>query len=310
MIMKKNITVYLFIVYSLIIGCGVLFTGCTTQSSKPKAGSDEPNYSTPQLVINSHQHSRPTAEWEKQFVETYTKYHAMACVFWPLERAEEGIAFAKAHPDLVIPYIQISLDSPTVLEDIKKTYSMGYKGFGEIPSGSKYRYDDPSYDPIWTLLEELNMVPLFHTGVRQTGVFDLLRPATLATIAANHPKLNIVGAHFGNPWYDEAAEGSRRNRNLYWDLTGSSLIKKDHDPGIWKQYLWWTDDIGKAHTPLNARPAFEHIVFGTDEGPDETALRENIRRFNKMLDANNLPDSTRAKMWGLTMAGLLGIKVD
>ncbi len=48
----------------------------------------------------------------------------------------------------------------------------------------------------------------------------------------------------------------------------------------------------------------------TDEGPDETALRENIRRFNKMLDANNLPDSTRAKIWGLTMAGLLGIKVN
>ena len=44
MIMKKNITVYLFIVYSLIIGCSVLFTGCTTQSSKPKADSYEPNY--------------------------------------------------------------------------------------------------------------------------------------------------------------------------------------------------------------------------------------------------------------------------
>lgn len=308
--MKAKQSILSILAFILFAGYSVLFTGCTNKSSKPGTTTSlKPNYSTPPFIINSHQHSRDTKEWEKEFIEVYTKYHAMACVFWPLERAEQGIAFARAHPDLVIPYIQIPLDSPTVLEDIKKTYSMGYKGFGEIPSGSKYRYDDPSYDPIWTLLEELGMAPLFHTGVRQTGVFDLLRPATLATIAANHPKLNIVGAHFGNPWYDEAAEGSRRNRNLYWDLTGSSLIKKESDPGVWKQYLWWTDDIGKPHTPLNARPAFEHIVFGTDEGPDEAAVRENIRRFNKMLDANDIPDSTRAKMWGLTMARIHGIKV-
>lgn len=299
----------------LFAGFSVGFIACTTQTSTQKttSGTDVyvPNYSTPPFVINNHQHSRDTEEWEKQFIEVYTKYNAMACVFWPLEKAEHGIAFAKAHPDRVIPFIQIALDSPTVLEDIKKTFSMGFKGFGEIPSGSKFRYDDPSYDPIWTLLEKLGMVPLFHTGVRQTGIFDLLRPATLATIAASHPNLNIVGAHFGNPWYDEAAEGSRRNRNLYWDLTGSSLIKKENNPGVWKEYLWWTDIVGKgmAHTPIDVKPAFEYIVFGTDQGPSEVELRDNIRRFNKMLDANNVPDSSRAKMYGLTMARLVGLKV-
>ena len=299
----KNYSLILFAVFY------ILLSGCTTQAPQQKADTYEPNYTTPQFVINSHQHSRDTEEWEKQFVETYTKYHMMACVFWTLEKAEKGIAFAKAHPDLVIPYIQISIDSPTVLEDIKKAHAMGYNGFGEIPSGNLYRYDDERYEPVWTLLEELQMVPLWHTGVRQTGIFDLLRPATLATIAAKHPKLNMFGAHMGNPWYDEAAEGSRRNRNLYWDLTGSSLIKKEKNPQVWSEYLWWTDDIGKPHTPLNARPAFEHIVFGTDEGPDEAAVRENIRRFNKMLDANNVPDSTRAKMWGLTLAKIHGINV-
>ena len=310
--MKQNQFIFYIPVLILVTGFSVLSTGCTSQrSDKKSADVYVPDYSTPELVINSHQHSRDTEAWEKEFIETYTRYHAMACVFWPLERAEKGIAFAKAHPDLVIPYIQISLDSPTVLDDIKRTHAMGYKGFGEIPSGSLYRYDDPSYEPIWTLLEELGMVPLFHTGVRQTGIFDLLRPATLATIAAKHPKLNIFGAHFGNPWYDEAAEGSRRNRNLYWDLTGSSLIKKENNPGIWKEYLWWTDIVGKGlpHTPVDVKPAFEYIVFGTDEGPDEAAVRENIRRFNKMLDANNVADSTRAKMWGLTLARIHGINV-
>ena len=309
--MKTKLTLLFIPVFFIFAGSGLLFTGCTAQKSDKGTETYVPNYSTPPFVINGHQHSRDTEEWEREFVATYSKYKFMACVFWPMERAEKGIAFAKAHPDLVIPYIQISIDSPTVLEDIKKAHAMGYKGFGEIPSGNLYRYDDPVYEPIWALLEEIGMVPLFHTGVRQTGIFDLLRPATLATIAAKHPNLNIVGAHFGNPWYDEAAEGSRRNRNLYWDLTGSSLIKKENDPGVWSEYLWWTDIVGKGlpHTPVDVKPAFEYIVFGTDEGPDEAAVRDNIRRFNKMLDANNVPDSSRAKMYGLTLARLLGIKV-
>ena len=49
----------------------------------------------------------------------------------------------------------------------------------------------------------------------------------------------------------------------------------------------------------------EHIVFGTDERP--SGLVPNIERFQKMLDVNNVPESTREKMWGLTMAKILEI---
>jgi uncharacterized protein len=289
-------------------GCYGFLSGCSTERANQNATANlKPNYSTPSFVIDSHVHARATPEWEKLFLETYTKRKVMACLFFGMNDLDRGIAFARAHPDVVIPYAQISLDSPTVLEDIKKVQGMGFRGLGEVASGNKYNYDDPAYDPIWTLAEELGMPVLLHTGVRQTGSFAKLRPVYLATIAADHPKLNIVGAHFGNPWYDEAAEGARRDKNLYFDLTGSSLIKKEDDPRVWLQYLWWTKDIGKAHTPLDARPAFQSIVFGTDEGPD--ALEENIRRFNKMLDACNIPDSTRAEMYGLTMARILGLKV-
>ena len=46
-------------------------------------------------------------------------------------------------------------------------------------------------------------------------------------------------------------------------------------------------------------------MFGTDEGPD--GLVPNIERFQKMLDANHVPESARPRMWGLTMAEVLGI---
>lgn len=293
-----------------VVGCWYFLVGCSSPGSKQNTTTGyQPNYSTPPLVINVHQHSKTSEEWEKSFLEVYDKYNSMACLFYDVPDFEHGIAFAKAHPQRVIPFARIALDSPTVLEDIKRAHEMGFKGFGESVPGSLYRYDDPHYEPVWSLLEELGMVPLLHTGVRQTGVFDLLRPATLATIAANHPNLNIIGAHFGNPWYEEAAEGSRRNKNLYWDITGSSLIKKENDPGYWSEVLWWTDIVGKGlpHTPKDVKPAFEYLIFGVDEAPD--GLEENIRRFNKMLDANNVPDSIRAKMYGLTLVRILDLEI-
>lgn len=295
--------------FSKLLIALLLLVGCAPQSSKPKSSSNlKPNYSTPAFVIDSHIHYRGTDEWERSFQEIYTKRNVMACIFVPMTLLDRGIAFAKTHPERAIPFAQIALDSPTVLEDIRRVYAMGFKGLGEVASGNKYVYDYPGYEPIWSLAEELSMPVYLHTGVRQTGSFSLLRPVYLATIAANHPKLNVIGAHLGNPWYDEAAEAARRDKNLYFDLTGSSLIKKEDDPAIWLQYLWWTSAIGKAHTPTDARPAFESIIFGTDEGPE--ALEENIRRFNKMLDACGVVEETRAKCYGLTMARLLGLKLD
>ena len=59
--------------------------------------------------------------------------------------------------------------------------------------------------------------------------------------------------------------------------------------------------------PKDAVPAFEKILFATDEEPG--AFEENIRRFNKMLDACAVAEDTRAKFYGLTMARVHGITV-
>ena len=293
-IFSKKVAVLLF------TACIILFNACT---SKNTHGAQNP----PPFIIDAHVHYQATDTWEKSFLDVYSRFNAMACLLVSEEDVERGIHFAKAHSDRIIPYVRIHLDNPQVLQYIKKVHSMGYKGLGEVAPGNKYNYDDERYDSIWSLAEELNLPLLLHTGVRQTGSFALLRPVYLATIAAKHPKLYIVGAHFGNPWYDEAGESTRRNSNLYFDLSGSSLIKKENDPGIWKTFLWWTPYLGKAHMPKDAVPAFEKIVFSSDQNPED--LEENFRRFNKMLDANDVPDDIRAKMYGLTMAKILGINV-
>jgi uncharacterized protein len=266
----------------------------------------KPNYSTPPFIIDSHMHYLATDAWEKSFLDIYTRHNAMACLLMPMKDLDRGIAFARAHPDRVIPYAEINIDSPTVVEDIQKVYAMGFRGLGELFATGRWDYNDPRYDTIWALAEKLGMPVAPHTGNLSNGMMAHLRPSFLADIAAMHPKLIIHAAHFGNPWYEEAAEATRRNKNLYFDLCGSSLIKKENDPHYWAQWLWWTDAIGKAHMPKDAVPAWEKILFATDEGPE--ALEENIRRFNKALDACKVSQETRAKCYGLTMARIYGIQ--
>ena len=231
----------------------------------------------------------------------------MACVLVNMNSLERGIKFANEHPDRVIPYAAIEIDSPTVLEDIQRAYNMGYKGLGELFARNEWNYDDPKYDPIWALAEKLGMPIAPHTGILSIGILSRMRPGYLGTIAYKFPKLYIHAAHFGNPWYNEAAEVARRRPNLYFDITGSSLFKKDKDPTYWKQYLWWTPYLGTPHMPKDAVPAFQKLVFGTDEAP--SGLETNIIRFNKMLDACGVSDETRAMCYYGTMAKIHGIDV-
>lgn len=293
-------------VFSLLGLC--LFFACSQKESDQKKEASSSGTRVPSFIIDAHVHYKPTDEWEKSFVEVYTRHNAMACLMVRMDDLERGIQFAKAHPDRIIPYAMIDIDAPAVLEDVKKVHAMGYRGLGEFFARNEWNYDDLKYEPLWTLAEDLGMPLAPHTGNLSNGMMARLRPAYLATIASKHPDLFIVGAHFGNPWYDEAGEAARRNKNLYFDLSGSSLIKKDNDPGIWKQYLWWTPYVGKetAHMPKDLVPAFEKIVFASDEDPD--ALVENFRRFNKVMDANDVSEETRARCYGLTMARIHGIK--
>jgi hypothetical protein len=58
--------------------------------------------------------------------------------------------------------------------------------------------------------------------------------------------------------------------------------------------------------PDDAVHPWKKMMFATDETPDQ--LDENIRRFNKALDACKVPDSIRIYCYGLAIAKMHGIK--
>jgi hypothetical protein len=137
------------------------------------------------------------------------------------------------------------------------------------------------------------MILLFHTGiVNRTHPevpadvsSDRMRPGTLELIARKFPKLTIIGAHLGNPDYATAAEIARWNPNLFWDVSGSTLIKKQEDYQFFKSIFWWSS-IASPHTPKSGGSAFEKLVFGSDVfGGELEEFDRELERYQKMLTA-------------------------
>jgi len=261
------------------------------------------------FIIDAHQHFDARPDYFPSLVSTYRPRNAMACVLTPMAGFEATKKAAAAYPDVVIPYGQINVDDTSAPEQVDAFADAGFRG---IKMHSPQRnWDDPQYFHIYRKLQDRKLLALFHTGIAfhvdtpQHTSMARMRPAYLDTITRAFPQLYVQGAHFGNPWYDEAAETARWSPRLHFDLTGSSLAKKAKNLSVFKDYLWWEGPT--AHSSPHAVYAFEKLVFGTDEPPDQ--LDANLARYEAMLEACVVPEASRRKIYGETMARILGITV-
>lgn len=221
-------------------------------------------------------------------------------------------AFIAKHPNRLRGLGELKLDDPRAVELVDRFHEAGFPGLGEITSPLK-NYDDRSYWPIYERAEKYRMIVLFHTGIvnRLTPEIpedvsvDRMRPTTLDGIARRFPKLTILGAHLGNPDYAHAAEIARWNPNLFFDLSGSTLIKKQEDYTFFKSLFWWSS-IVSPHTPKSNVSAFEKVVFGSDvfEGEIEEFDRA-LDRYHKMLDACGVSKESQANIFAGTMWRIL-----
>ena len=86
----------------------------------------------------------------------------------------------------------------------------------------------------------------------------------LDTISRVCPKTTLQGAHLGNPWYEEAAEAARWNPNLYFDVTGSTLLKfiKLGRLERLSEILWWAsgEAAENPHTLKGGPGAWEAVL--------------------------------------------------
>jgi hypothetical protein len=218
----------------------------------------------------------------------------------------------KKRPKRFVGIGSMKLDDPQAVALVDRFHEAGFRGLGEL-TGPLKNYDDKSYTAIYERAEKYGMVILFHTGiVNRTNPdvpadvsVDRMRITTLDNIARRFPKLTLIAAHMGNPDYAWAAELGRWNPNLVFDVSGSTLIKFQENPQIFKTIFWWSNVVSP-HTPKGGPSAFEKLVFGSDVfGGEIEEFDREIERYQKMLDACGVGKDAQANIFGGTMRRIL-----
>lgn len=142
----------------------------------------------------------------------------------------------------------------------------------------------------------------FANTIALTAILYRPRNALAWVQTSSFLDLWIEGTHFGNPWYDETAEAGRWFR-LHFDMTGSTLIKKTRNLGVFKDYLWW--EGAGLYSPSNPFTPSRN----SSSGPI-SHRRTSIRcsaRHEALYDACGVPEASRRKVSGEAKAKILGI---
>lgn len=269
----------------------------------------------PPRIIDAHVHHNGDPAFLEKLVKKLESVDGLALLITAPQDLESVKAFIAKHPSRLMGLGEIKLDDPVALDLVDRFHAAGFRGLGEITSPLK-NYDDRSYWPIYERAEKYGMILLFHTGIVNrlhpeipTDIsVDRMRPATLDGIARRFPKLTIIGAHLGNPDYAWAAEIARWNPNLYFDVSGSSLIKKQNEPTFWKSIFWWSGVVSP-HTPTGGPNAFEKLVFGSDVfNGDLEEFDGELGRYLTMLDACGVPKTAQDNILARTLWRLLQLQ--
>lgn len=263
-------------------------------------------------IIDAHVHHNGDLAFLAKLVAKLDSVDGVAFLLTAPKDLDQVKAFIAQHPYRLIGFGDLQIDDPYALDLIDRFHAAGFRGLGEI-SLPLYNYDDRRYWPIYERAQSYGMILLFHTGIvfrPEPNVpadisVDRMRPTTLDGIARRFPKLTVIGAHLGNPDYAWAAEIARWNPNLYFDLSGSSLIKKQGDYTFFKSIFWWSGVVS-AHTPKSGASAFEKLVFGSDVFNGELEeFDRGLERYHKLLAACGVSPEAQANIFSGTLWRIL-----
>lgn len=282
-------------------------SGCTSLEVRRGSQGDVAYYDVypekHKLVIDIHHHYRPS----RNFLETLLKdmdeagVHKVCLFSSPpqsysdMEDSDWRRVF-KDYEDRIIGFGTITPGRPgNSFELVDLYYSKGFRGLKFIRPTRRYDHDD--FLGYYERAEKYGMPVLFHTGVvarrsvteSEDVSSSYMRPVYLDRIARLYPKLRIIAAHMGDPWFGEAFNTSQKNPLLWLDISGK---------GIWlkakaiREHLW-----------IRLRP--EKLVFGLDE-PSSQYTRL-IYAWDTLLYEMGLDQKMRDMIFGETAAQILGL---
>ena len=139
-------------------------------------------------------------------------------------------------------------------------------------------YGDPDYFPIYERAVVHGLPCLFHTGIFSPAMpgygirSEYCRPIHLETLAHEFPDLQMICAHLGVCWNEEAATLCRLFPNVHADLSGRVDGWRKGQSTVWfRETFFWPDACRK-------------ILFGSDVHLDEVGetLDDHRRLLGEM----------------------------
>ncbi len=266
-------------------------------------------------LIDAHVHYNGNPAFLAQYTAKLRAADGQALLIAAPKDIPDVKKFMVANPNRLFGLGQMSLDDPQALQIVDDFHNAGFRGLGEL-TGPEYSFDDRRYWPIYERAEKYRMIIMFHTGIVNRRNFaepmnvssDRMRVSTLDLIARRFPKLTLIGAHLGNPDYAWAAEIGRWNPNLLFDVSGSTLYKKQADLAFFKSIFWW-DNVISPHTPKTDISAFEKLVFGSDVfGDNLDEFDRELDLYRKLLQACGVSATAQEKIFSGTLWKILNPK--
>lgn len=170
---------------------------------------------------------------------------------------ETVAAACRDHPDVFSGFGSVDpRKGAAAVAEVATIASLGLSGVKFHPSLQAFAPDDPAYEAVFAACERHRLPALFHTGTSGIGArqpggqrirLDYSRPIRLDAVAADHPDLTVIAAHFGFPWHAELLAMALHKTNVYADVSGWSprripaeVVAALRGP-LTGQFLWGSD---------------------------------------------------------------------
>lgn len=122
-----------------------------------------------------------------------------------------------------ISYLNFKVDD---LKELREYLAEGtVRGLKLYPGYEPFYPNDPKLDPVYSLAAECKLPVMIHSGDTYTpkGKVKYSHPLHIDEVAVDHPDVNFVICHIGNPWIRDCMEVVYKNANVYTDISGLVL---------------------------------------------------------------------------------------